>query len=163
MSHGYHKDADATAAAWRNGWFHTGELFRRDADGDYHFVDRKKDAIRRRGENISSAEVEAELLAHPCVLEAAAVGVPSEFGEDDLLAVVALRPGASLDPADLIAFLEPRMAHFMIPRYVRVVDALPRTPTHKTQKYLLRADGLAPGTWDREAHSIHIRQQRLGA
>ncbi|MBI5277642.1 MAG: AMP-binding protein [Burkholderiales bacterium] len=163
MSHGYHRDPEATAATWRNGWFHTGELFRRDADGDYFFVDRKKDALRRRGENVSSAEVERELLAHPAVLEAAVVGVPSEFGEDDVLAVIALRPASSLDPQELIAFLAPRMAHFMVPRYVRIVDALPRTETHKVQKYQLRQQGITPGTWDRERAGIKLRQERVGA
>ncbi|MBC5767048.1 AMP-binding protein [Ramlibacter albus] len=162
MSHGYHRDPEATAATWRNGWFHTGELFRRDAQGDYFFIDRKKDALRRRGENVSSAEVEREILAHPAVLEAAVVGVPSEFGEDDVMAVVALRPGSSLQPQDLIAFVAPRMAHFMVPRYVRVVDALPRTETHKVQKYPLRKEGVTPDTWDRERAGIRVRPEPVG-
>ncbi|MGD9941616.1 MAG: AMP-binding protein [Burkholderiaceae bacterium] len=161
MSHGYHRDPQATADAWRNGWFHTGELFRRDADGDYFFVDRKKDAIRRRGENISTAEVEREILAHPAVQEAAVIGVPSEFGEDEVLAIIALKPGAALAPAGLLEFLAPRLAHFMIPRYVRTLDALPRTATHKVRKFVLREQGLADGTWDREAAGIRVRQQRL--
>lgn len=163
MSHGYHRNPEATAATWRNGWFHTGELFRRDEQGDYFFVDRKKDALRRRGENISSAEVEREILAHPAVLEAAVVGVPSEFGEDDVLAAIALSPGCSLDPQELLVFLAPRMAHFMVPRYVRIVDALPRTETHKVQKYQLRKEGITPGTWDRECAGIQLRQERVGA
>ena len=163
MSHGYHRDAEATAAAWRNGWFHTGELFRVDADGDWFFVDRKKDALRRRGENISSAEVEREILAHPAVLEAAVVAVPSEFGEDDVLAVVALRPERAVTPRELVDFLQPRLAHFMVPRYVRLLDRLPRTETHKVQKYLLRRQGLTDDTWDRDAAGIRVRPQPLSA
>lgn len=160
FSHGYHRDAEATARAWRNGWFHTGDAFRRDADGNYYFVDRLKDTIRRRGENISSFEVEAELLAHAAVQEAAVVAVPSEVGEDEVLAVVTLKPGSTLDPAELLRFLVPRMAHFMVPRYVRVVDELPKTPTLKIEKHLLRQQGLqAPGVWDREQAGIRLGRQ----
>ncbi len=162
MSHGYRGDPVATADAWRNGWFHTGELFRRDADGDFHFVDRIKDAIRRRGENISSFEVERELLTHAAVLEAAVIGIESAFGESDVLAAVVPRPGSVVDPAALIEHLRPRLAHFMIPRYLRVVDALPRTGSHKVQKHLLRAEGVTTDTWDREAAGVQVRAPRLG-
>jgi crotonobetaine/carnitine-CoA ligase len=116
MNHGYWNNAEATAAAWRNGWFHTGDAFRTDAHGNYFFVDRIKDAIRRRGENISSFEVETEVCAHPAVREAAAVAVPSEFSEDEVLVVVSLAEGATLDPAELITFVATRAAHFMVPR-----------------------------------------------
>lgn len=149
MTHGYHGRPEATAAAWRNGWFHTGDMFLRDADGDFHFVDRLKDAIRRRGENISSYEVEVELLAHPDVREAAVVAVPSEVTEDEVLAVLAPVEGRRLDPAAVIGFLEPRLPAFMIPRYIRIVDALPKTPTAKVEKHVLRAAGLTPDCWDR--------------
>ena len=161
MNHGYHNNPEATAQAWRNGWFHTGDAFRRDADGNFFFVDRLKDAIRRRGENISSFEVEAELMAHPAVREAAAVAVPSEHGEDEVLAVVAPVAGQSVDPAELLSFLLPRMPHFMVPRYVRVLPELPKTPTQKVQKNLLRADGVTSDTWDREAAGIRVRRERL--
>jgi crotonobetaine/carnitine-CoA ligase len=146
---GYLNDPVATARAWRNGWFHTGDLFRRDADDNYFFVDRAKDMIRRRGENISSFEVEAELLAFPGVCAAAAVPVPGDGGEDEVLAVLQLQPGATLDPAALIAFLQARMAAFMVPRYVRVVAQLPLTPTQKIEKHVLRAAGITADTWDR--------------
>lgn len=162
MTPGYNGDPEATVRAWRNGWFHTGDLFRRDAHGNYFFADRKKDAIRRRGENISSFEVEAEIMAHPAVREAAVVGVASEFGEDEVLAVVAPRPGVQVDCAELLAFLRPRMAHFMLPRYIRVLEELPKTPTHKVQKFILRSQGCAPGTWDREAAGIAVRRERIG-
>ena len=161
MSHGYNRNPEATAAAWRNGWFHTGDLFQRDAEGDFYFVDRLKDAIRRRGENISSYEIEVELLAHPDVQEAAAVAVPSEHSEDEVLAVVAPVAGRSLDPAALLDYLQPRLAHFMLPRYVRAVAALPKTPTAKVEKHLLRAEGVTADTWDREAAGVTVRRERL--
>lgn len=162
MSHGYHHNAEATARAWRNGWFHTGDAFRRDAGGNFFFVDRVKDAIRRRGENISSFEVEAEILAHPDVLEAAAVGVPSAFGEEEVLAVVVARPGKEIDPVELIAFLSGRLPHFMVPRYLRVVPALPKTPTSKVEKHTLRTEGVTEQTWDRESVGLRLKRERLG-
>lgn len=162
LNHGYAANPEATMRAWRNGWFHTGDGFRMDAEGNYYFVDRLKDAIRRRGENISSFEVESEVLAFPAVREAAAVAVKSEVAEDEVMAVVALREGESFDPAELIAFLRPRMAHFMIPRYVRVVDALPRTPTAKIEKVKLREAGITGDTWDREAAGIVIKREKVG-
>jgi crotonobetaine/carnitine-CoA ligase len=149
MTHGYHGRPEATAAAWRNGWFHTGDMFVRDADGDFQFVDRLKDAIRRRGENISSYEVEVEILAHSDVREAAVVAVPSDATEDEVLAVLAPVEGRIIDPAAVIAFLEPRLPAFMIPRYIRVVDTLPKTPTAKVEKHVLRAAGLTSDCWDR--------------
>jgi carnitine-CoA ligase len=159
LSHGYLNDPVTTARTWRNGWFHTGDLFRRDADHNYFFVDRAKDMIRRRGENISSFEVEAELLAFPGVRAAAAVPVAGDGGEDEVLAVLSMQAGATLDPAALIAFLEPRMAVFMIPRYVRVVAEMPLTPTQKIEKHVLRAAGITADTWDRG----DSRAQRLAA
>lgn len=162
MNHGYYKEPEATARAWRNGWFHTGDAGRADADGNLYFIDRLKDTIRRRGENISSLEVEIEVAAHPAVREAAVIPVPSELGEDEVMAVVSLRPGRRLDPAALLAFLQPRLAHFMLPRYVRIVDALPKTPTEKVEKHRLRAEGISAESWDREAAGIRVRRERLG-
>ena len=161
MNHGYNRNPEATARAWRNGWFHTGDAFKVDANGDFFFVDRMKDAIRRRGENISSFEVEAEIVAHPAVQEVAAIGVPNEMSEDDVMVVIAPREGHSIDPVELIEFLRPRMAHFMIPRYVRVLKELPKTPTAKVQKEELRRQGITPDTWDREKAGIRIRSDRL--
>ena len=160
MNHGYHKNPEATALAWQHGWFHTGDAFRRDAEGNYYFVDRMKDAIRRRGENISSFEVEAEVSAHPAVREAAAIPIPAAAGEDEVMVVVASVAGATIDPSALFDFLAARMTHFMLPRYVRVVDALPKTPTAKVQKHLLREEGVTADTWDR--HSAGIRVTRNG-
>jgi crotonobetaine/carnitine-CoA ligase len=154
---GYYRNPQATADAWRNGWFHTGDAFRRDAGGNFFFVDRIKDAIRRRGENISSFEVEAEALCHPAVLEAAAIPVPSDESEDDVMLVVTACTGLAIDPGQLLGFLVPRMAHFMLPRYIRVVAAMPKTPTAKIEKHRLRHEGVTADTWDREAHGIAVR------
>lgn len=163
MSHGYLNDAEATATAWRNGWFHTGDLFRRDADDNFFFIDRIKDAIRRRGENISSFEVESAILQHADVREAAAVPVRGVGSEDDVLAVIALRADAELEPEDLIEFLRDALPYFMIPRYVRVLDELPKTPTQKVEKHILRETGVTPDTWDREEAGIRIDRDRLTA
>jgi len=164
MNHGYYREPEATAAAWRNGWFHTGDGFRRDEDGNYYFVDRLKDTIRRRGENISSFEVEAEVMGHPAVREAAAVAVKSEISESEVLVVVSLQQGTSLDPVELIDFLRPRLPYFMIPRYVRVLDELPKTPTQKIEKHVLRAAGLSAGdVWDREAANVQVTRDGAAA
>lgn len=161
MTTGYFGNPEATARSWRNGWFHTGDAFRTDEAGNYFFVDRMKDAIRRRGENISSFEVEVEVNSHPAVLESAAVAVPSELGEDEVLVAIVLRAGAALTPLQLVEYLVPRMPHFMVPRFVRIVDELPRTPTQKVQKHLIRALGIDTNTWDREQAGIVLRRQRL--
>ena len=162
LNSGYYKNPEATVRAWRNGWFHTGDAFRVDPDGTFFFVDRMKDAIRRRGENISSFEVEAEVAAFPAVAEVAVYAVPSEIAEDEVMCAVAAVPGTGFEPAALIEFLVPRLAHFMIPRYVRTVEALPKTPTQKVQKHLLRSEGITADTWDREAAGIRIRRQVIG-
>ena len=163
MNHGYYKNPEATAKAWRNGWFHTGDAFRYDENGDFFFVDRIKDAIRRRGENISSFEVESEVTVFPGVAEAAAIPVPSEHSEDEVMIVVSPAPEHDIDPLELFRFLEPRMAHFMLPRFIRIMDGLPKTPTQKIQKNLLRDDGVTADTWDREDHGIKVRRQKLSA
>jgi crotonobetaine/carnitine-CoA ligase len=161
LNSGYFKDAEATNRAWRNGWFHTGDAFRRDEEGNYFFVDRKKDAIRRRGENISSFEVETEILAYPGVQECAVVAVPNELSEDDVLAIVAPVSGYDIDPADLFKFLAPRLAHFMLPRFIRIVSELPHTPTQKIQKHILRDAGVTADTWDREKEGIRVIRERI--
>ncbi|MDB5871185.1 MAG: CoA ligase [Ramlibacter sp.] len=146
---GYHKMPEATIAAWRNQWLHTGDAFRVDTDGQYVFVDRMKDAMRRRGENVSSFEVEKEIMEHPAVLEAAVIGVPSAASEDDILACVVLRPGAVPDADALLDFLEARLPYFMVPRYVDFLVELPKTPTAKVRKQELRARGVTPTSHDR--------------
>lgn len=162
ISPGYHGMPEASASAWRNGWFHTGDEFVCDEEGRYYFVDRLKDAIRRRGENVSSVEVERELLEHPAVGEAAIVGVPAPSGDEEILAVVAPKDGASIVELDLINHLAQRLAYFMVPRYIRVVDSLPKTPTNKTEKYVLRSAGVTEDTWDREMAGLRLRRENLG-
>jgi crotonobetaine/carnitine-CoA ligase len=162
MNSGYCGNPEATAKAWANGWFHTGDAFRRDADGYFYFVDRMKDAIRRRGENISSFEVETEVCAHPDVREAAAIGVPSELSEDDVMIVVAAVPGRSIDVLALANFLMKRMPYFMVPRYIRIVAELPKTPSAKVLKANLRNEGVTSDTWDREAAGLRVRRESLG-
>jgi carnitine-CoA ligase len=147
---GYLGMPDETRAAFRNGWFHTGDRARRDADGYFYFAGRGKDVIRRRGENISALEVEEAVLAHGDVVEAAAYGVPSELTEEDVMVAVVMRPGAEVDPEELVRFCERRMARHMVPRYVELMDALPRTPTEKLEKARLIERGVGPATWDRE-------------
>jgi crotonobetaine/carnitine-CoA ligase len=152
---GYLGMPDKMADAWRNGWFHTGDAFRRDDEGRLYFVDRIKDAIRRRGENVSSFEVEMEVNAHPDVAESAAVGVAAADSEEEIKVYVVPKPGKTLDPAALIRFLIPRMARFAIPRFIEVLDELPRTPTQRVKKDELR---MRPSsrTWDRVSAGIEI-------
>jgi len=150
MNLGYVGNPAATSEAWRNGWFHTGDAFRVDPEsGEYLFVDRMKDCVRRRGENISSYEVEAEIQQHLAVRECAVVAVPGEFrGDEEVKAVVVLEPGHELDPADLVKFLQPSLPAFMVPRCFEFVDELPRTETAKVRKVGLRANGVNNRMWD---------------
>jgi len=161
LIHGYNEMPEATAESWRNGWFHTGDLFRQDEDGNFYYVDRSKDSIRRRGENISSQEVENAVFTYRAVNDVAAVAVPSEHGEDDVLVVVAPKPGMSIDPLELFNFLRPRMAHFMLPHYIRVIDSLPQTPTNKVRKHVLRDEGVTADTWNREAAGIAVKKDKF--
>lgn len=162
MNSGYNGNPQATAEAWRNGWFHTGDAFRRDEEGFFYFVDRMKDAIRRRGENISSFEVEAEVCRHPAVREAAAIAVPSEYSEDEVMVVVAPVPGQAVDCRELSQFLIEAMPYFMVPRYIRVLDELPKTPSAKVMKAALREEGVTHDTFDREEAGLRVRRENLG-
>ncbi len=137
---------------------HTGDLGRMDKDGYFYFVDRKKQALRRRGENISSFEVEAVINAHPAVLESCVVGVPSDVGEEEVKAVVVLKPGQTVAEAELIAFCEPRLAYFAIPRYIAFRTELPKTPSERVEKYKLKVEGITPDCWDREASGIKLKR-----
>lgn len=151
LNQGYFGMPAESAAAWRNGWFHTGDAMRRDSNGDFYFVDRLKDSIRRRGENISSFEVEAIVNSHPDIAESAAIAVPSDLGEDDVKIVVVRKPDAALTASELIDYLVPKTPRFMMPRYIEFVDELPKTPTDRVQKAILRAAGITPCTWDRDS------------
>ena len=138
MLTGYYRMPELNREVFRGGWFHTGDLGRLDEHGNLYFEGRRKDAIRRRGENISAYEIEQVIEAHPAVLEAAAYGVPSEYTEEDVAVSVALRPGRRLTADDLLDYCRGRMARYMVPVYVRFLDALPKTPTEKVEKATLR-------------------------
>jgi crotonobetaine/carnitine-CoA ligase len=155
---GYHARPEATVEAWRNHWLHTGDMLVRTAAGGFSFLDRGKDAIRRRGENVSSYEVEAEINRHPAVLESAVIAVPSSHTEDDIKAVVVPRPGADVACEELIRHLVERLPYFMVPRYYEFLAELPKTPTEKILKSALREAGLTAGTLDREAMGIEVRR-----
>lgn len=153
---GYDGLPEATLALMRNFWLHTGDLGYRDADGYFYFLDRKTQALRRRGENISSFEVEAVLAAHPAVLEACVVGVPSEVGEEEVKAVVVPREGHALTPAELIDWCRTRLAYFAVPRYIALRGWLPKTPSLRVEKHRLKAEGITADCWDREAEGIAL-------
>ncbi len=155
---GYFGMPEKTVEAWRNLWFHTGDRVVREPDGWFRFVDRIKDTIRRRGENISSFEVEQALLSHPAVSAAAAFPVASEMAEDEVAAAIILEEGASLEPEELMRHCEPRLAYFAIPRFVRIVEELPQTANGKVRKSVLREAGVLDGDWDREAVGFELKR-----
>jgi crotonobetaine/carnitine-CoA ligase len=161
MMLGYHRMPEATVHAWRNLWLHSGDAAYRNEAGQLVFVDRKKDALRRRGENVSSLEVEKHILARPEVAEVAIVAVPSDLGEDEIKAVLILKAGCPLDPVAMLEDLVQRLPYFMVPRYYEVVESMPRTPTHKVQKTELRRRGVTPSTWDCEAAGFRVTRDGL--
>jgi len=151
---GYFRDPEQTAAAFHEGWLKTGDMVRCDADGWFFYASRKKDIIRRRGENIAGAEIDMAIGEHPSVYETAAIAVPSELGEDDILAAVVRKPGARLDAAEVVEWCRGRLAPHKLPRYVAFVDALPHTPTHKVAKALMRQDA------DLRARAVDLQPAR---
>jgi len=155
---GYFGEPQKTAEAWRNSWFHTGDRVIRERDGYFRFVDRLKDAIRRRGENISSFEVEQVLLGHPAVANAAVFPVRSTLAEDEVMAMIIRRPGTRPSELELIEFCEPRLPYFAVPRYLEFADKLPTTENGKVQKYKLRERGVTAATWDREAAGYRVKR-----
>jgi crotonobetaine/carnitine-CoA ligase len=155
---GYDGDPEATRLAMRGGWFHSGDAGRFDERGNLYFAARLKDVIRVRGENVSAFEVEAVLLTFPGVIEAAAIAVPGELGGDDVKAVVVA--SEPLDPARLVAHCEAQLPKFSVPRYVERVDALPKTPTNKIQKHILRSHGVNARTWDSKSSSFNGKAQQ---
>lgn len=162
---GYDGDAAATLAAWRDLWFHTGDAGFLDAEDNLYFVGRLRDVMRVRGEHVSAFEVEEVFAEAEGVLEVAAIAVPAELGGDDVKVVVVRRPGAKVDPAALIAHAEAKLPRFAVPRYVELVDALPKTETNKVRKNVLRTTPFTPATWDRLApgKSRSDRQDKEGA
>lgn len=149
---GYLNKPQATLDAWRNLWFHTGDILRCDEEGNYFYIDRKKERIRRRGENVSSSEVERGVAAHPAIAECAVLAHPAPTGEDDIRLVAVRKPGAALDAAQLYAWLRERLPRFMLPRYIEFLDALPRGGTDKVDKRKLLEQGLGATVWDAQAH-----------
>ena len=152
---GYYREPEATATKFRNLWFHTGDLGKIDDDDYFYFEDRKDDYLRRRGENISSYEVETAIVKHPAVLQVGVVGVASEIAEQEVKASIVLREGAALDEIELIEHCIATMPYFAVPRYVEFVSELPFTPSGKMQKDRIRAGGVE-GCWDREAAGIRL-------
>ena len=157
---GYYKMPEATLAAFRNQWFHTGDRGFLDTDGYLWFVDRKKETIRRRGENISAYEVEMLIAKHDAVHEVAAVAVASDLSEDDVMVYVVKKPGAALSEAQLVEFCSTTMSYYMVPRYVAFIDALPKTASEKIEKYKLTqmAEAARDTLWDREKAGIVVKR-----
>jgi crotonobetaine/carnitine-CoA ligase len=165
MFSGYFKMPEETLRAFRNLWYHTGDLARIDADGELFFVDRKADYLRRRGENISSLEVEEVIRGHADVADVAVFGVPAQESEDEIKASVVTADGVTLDPPALAGFCAENLPYFAVPRYIEFIDALPRTPTGRVQKFLLRDAGVTEATWDAVAAGFtaatrHVRGLR---
>ena len=160
MLHYYHKMPEKTVEDFRNFWFHTGDAGRMDKDGYIYFVDRVKDYIRRRGENISSFEVEKVINSYHDVEESAAIGVKAgegKYAENEVMVLIIPKEGKTVDPAKLIKFIEPKMPKFMIPRYIRFVKSFPKTGTQRTQKNKLREQGITKDTWDREESGYKLK------
>lgn len=156
MMSGYHDMPAETLTAFRNLWFHTGDFGWRDSDGYFFFHDRKKDAMRRRGENISAFEVEQVVNSHPAVLESAAYAVPSDVGEDDVMVAVVLKPEHSAGHLDLVRYCETRLPYFAVPRYVDIRTEFPKTPTFRIEKYKLRQEGVTPSAWDADKAGYRV-------
>jgi carnitine-CoA ligase len=154
MFEGYFRMPEPTAQALSGLWFHTGDLARVDGDGNLYFAGRKNDSIRRRGENISAFEVEDGVNAHPAVLESAAYAVPSDLTEDDVKISVVLRQGHRITHPDIIRFCAGTMPRFQVPRYVEIVTDLPKTPTGKVAKELLRSAPFSSETWDADQQAF---------
>lgn len=159
MLNGYYKMPEKTAESFRNLWFHTGDGGRMDEEGYFYFVDRIKDAIRKRGENISSWEVEKVINSHPKIQESVAIGLKSkEWAEDEVKVVVVLKQGEQLSPEALIDYCEERMAYFAVPRFIEFKSSLPKTPTQRVEKYKLKEEGVTPNTWDRVKANYKLKQ-----
>lgn len=153
---GYWNNPEATVAAFAGLWFHTGDFGRRKESGNVAFVDRKKDALRVRGENVSSTELEAAITRHADIVEAAVHAVPSDLEEDDIKACVVLRPGAALDRAEFFDWLRTHLPYFAVPRYVEQLDQLPKNPVNRVLKTTLRDRGVTADTWDFRAMGLII-------
>jgi acyl-CoA synthetase (AMP-forming)/AMP-acid ligase II len=152
---GYYGKPEKTVETWKNLWLHTGDLGKVDEDGELRFVDRMAFFIRRRGENVSSYEVENAVASHDAVEESAAIGVPSELGEEDIKIVVRTKPGRSVEPLELVKHCEARLAYFKVPRYVEFTDSFPKTETERIRKNELKEAGIGDA-WDREEAGYEV-------
>jgi crotonobetaine/carnitine-CoA ligase len=159
MFQGYWRRPEATVAAMRNQWFHTGDIGRFDDRGFFYFVDRKKDYLKRRGENISSYEMEVAIRAHPAIQEVAVHAVPSRLGDDDVKVTVVQKAGEKVAPADLCLWIAERVPYFAVPRYIEFRKELPKNPQDKVLKYQLRQEGVTDATWDLETSGIRIQKR----
>lgn len=159
FSNGYFGMLEKTVEAWRNFWFHTGDRVVQEEDGNFRFIDRLKDAIRRRGENISSYEVAQAPLSHPHVAQAAVIPVRSDLAEDEVMAVVVAHPAGVADLPDLVAHCERSLPYFAVPRYFEIATELPRTQNGKVQKFRLKEIGIAPTTWEHPNASRSLQKQ----
>jgi carnitine-CoA ligase len=159
MFSGYFRRPEETLAVFRNLWLHTGDLGRIDEDNFLFFVDRKKDYLRRRGENISSFEMEKTFLHHEAIKDVAVHSVLSEVAEDEVKVTAVLRDGVTLSEVELCAWAVDHVPFFAMPRYIEFRDDLPRTPTGRVQKYQLRSEGKTPKTWDREAAGFSFERR----
>ena len=159
MFSGYWRRPEATVEVLRNLWFHTGDLGRLDDDGFLYFVDRKKDYLRRRGENISSFELERTFVAHEAIADVAVHAVPSPQGEDDVKVTAVLQPGAELTEEELCRWAVERVPYFALPRYIEFRTDLPRNPVGRVLKYQLRDEGATAGTWDREESEFQFERR----
>lgn len=160
LFNGYFNNEEANAAAFKAGWYHTGDLLKRDEQGHYYFVDRKKDLIRYKGRSVSSVAIEAISRGHPAVESAAAYGIPSKEleSEHEIMLAVIPKKNATLAPEALARFINDNAPYFFVPRYIEVVDSLPMTPTQKVQKNILREQGLSENTWDAKAAGFVIER-----
>lgn len=156
MFEGYWNRPADTAAVTRNMWFHTGDIGRFDEDGFFYFVDRKKDYLRRRGENISSYEMETTLRAHFAIQDVAVHAVPSEVTEDDVKVTAVLQPGSTLSERELCEWAIDHLPYFAVPRYIEFRTELPRNPVGRVLKFQLRDEGVTPATWDRESSDFML-------
>lgn len=157
LSH-YHNNDEATREAYRGGWFHSGDLASVDEDGWFYFRGRKKQSMRRRGENVSAWEIESVVVHHPFIRECAAFGVPSDLGEEEIAVAVVPVDGAYLDPEDVVSFCQGSLAHYAVPRYVVIMPDLPKTGTEKTQYEVLKQSWSPDQAWDREAVVEEVEQ-----
>jgi len=159
MFEGYWKRPEATISAWRNLWFHTGDIGRIDEDGYLFFVDRKADYMRRRGENISSWELEKVFHEHPEIKNVCVHAVASEVSEDDVKVAAVLREGSELTEEALCRWSIDQLPYYAVPRYFEFRDELPLSPTGRATKSLLRDEGVTPATWDREAAGVKFERR----